>query len=64
MTAAAALVITPVVIAAATPLLPWVAFRAVDMALPLAAVVVALLAAIASARGAIASYGPEAVFRS
>lgn len=64
VTAGVALVITPLVIALTTPLLPWVAFRIGDMVLPLAAVIGALFAAVASARGAIASYGPEAVFRS
>ncbi len=63
LTTAAMLVLTPLMIALARPLLPWVAFVASDTLAPAAAMLIALIAAIASAGSAVRQYGPEAVFR-
>ena len=63
LTLAAMLVLTPVMILAAQPLLPWVSFVAADTLPPAIAMVIALIAAIASAGSAVRQYGPEAVFR-
>ena len=62
-TMAAMLALTPLMIALARPLLPWVKFVAADTLAPAAAMLLALVAAIASAGGAVRQYGPEAVFR-
>lgn len=59
-----ALLITPLAIWIAKPLLPWVGFRIVDMWLPLAAIVGAATTAILTSRQSLKSFGPEAVFRS
>ncbi len=63
LTTAAMLVLTPVMIIIARPLLPWVSFVAADTIAPVAAMLLALIAAIVSAGGAVRQYGPEAVFR-
>lgn len=63
LTLVAMLVLTPVMIAAAQPLLPWVAFVPGDTLVPAGAMLIALLAAIASAGSAVRQFGPEAVFR-
>ena len=63
LTLVAMLVLTPEMIAAAQPLLPWVAFVPGDTLVPAGAMLIALLAAIASAGSAVRQFGPEAVFR-
>lgn len=63
-TMAAALLVTPVMIALFRPLLPWVSFRPSDAIVPLLAVLASLLVALGAARRAIANYGPDIVFRS
>jgi putative ABC transport system permease protein len=63
LTLGAMLVLTPVMIAAAQPLLPWVAFVPGDTLVPAAAMLIALLGAIVSAGSAVRQFGPEAVFR-
>ena len=63
LTTAAMLVLTPVMIALAQPLLPWVSFVPGDTLVPAAAMLIALLGAIISAGSAVRQYGPEAVFR-
>lgn len=63
LTLGAMLVLTPVMIAAARPLLPWVTFVPGDTLVPAGAMLIALLAAIASAGSAVRQFGPEAVFR-
>ncbi|MGB7655348.1 MAG: hypothetical protein WBL74_07690 [Novosphingobium sp.] len=63
-TMAAALLVTPVMIALFRPLLPWVSFRPSDAVVPLLAVLASLLIALGAARRAIAAYGPDIVFRS
>ena len=63
LTLGAMLVLTPVMIAAAQPLLPWVAFVPGDTLVPAAAMLIALFGAIISAGSAVRQYGPEAVFR-
>lgn len=64
VTLVTAIVATPVIILLVQPLLPWVAFRLVDILPPAAAVVAALLIALLSARRAVASFAPDIVFRS
>lgn len=59
-----AFAITPIVTWLSRPLLPWVFFRAIDMWLPLLAILIALIVSILTSRKAISAYGPEAVFRS
>ena len=63
LTFAAMLVLTPLMIMAARPVLPWVSFVASDTIPPAIAMLLALIAAIASAGSAVRQYGPEAVFR-
>lgn len=58
-----AALVTPVMVLAFTPILPWVSFAMADLAAPLAGAVLALAAAILAARRAIAAFGPDAVFR-
>lgn len=64
VTIAASLLITPLVILSTQFMLPWVSFRLLDMAAPMAAILGAVLFAIMSSRRAVTAYGPEAVFRS
>lgn len=64
ITAAAAIIVTPLTIMATNFMLPWVAFRVADMVAPVAAILGALGFAVLSARRALSAYGPEAVFRS
>lgn len=64
VTAVATLAVTPFVILATKPMLPWVGFRIVDMAMPLLAVGAAIGVSVLSSRRAVRAYGPEAVFRS
>lgn len=59
----AMMVFTPLMIAAARPLLPWVFFVPADSLVPGLAVLAALGVAMASAGGAVRQFGPEAVFR-
>ena len=63
LTFAAMLALTPLLILAARPVLPWVSFVAADTLPPAFAMLLALIAAIASAGSAVRQYGPEAVFR-
>ncbi len=63
-TLVAALILTPIVLLIANPLLPWTAFEWEDIGFTLGATTVALLIAALSSRRAIAAYGPDAVFRS
>ncbi len=56
--------ITPLIVYAFQPLLPWTTFGAADLLAPVIGVAAAALIAMLSARGAIAAFGPEAVFRS
>lgn len=64
VTIGASLVMTPLVILSTNFMLPWVSFRLLDMLMPMAAILGAVLFAIISSRRALASYGPESVFRS
>jgi hypothetical protein len=64
VTAGAAIIVTPVAILSTNFMLPWVSFRLLDMAVPVAAIAGALLFAILSAQRAVSAYGPETVFRS
>lgn len=59
----AMMVFTPLMIAAARPLLPWVFFVPADALVPALAVLLSLGVAIVSAGGAVRQFGPEAVFR-
>lgn len=59
----AMMIFTPLMIAAARPLLPWVFFVPGDALNPALAVLAALGVAIASAGSAVRQFGPEAVFR-
>lgn len=63
VTLAAMMLLTPLMIAAARPLLPWVFFVPADALIPAAAVLFSLGVAIVGARGAVRQFGPEAVFR-
>ena len=63
LTFVAMLALTPLMILAAQPLLPWVSFVAADVLPPAIAMLLALVAAIVSAGNAVRQYGPEAVFR-
>lgn len=56
--------ITPVLVFAFNPILPWTRFAITDLAAPLTGVVVALGVSILAARRAISAFGPDAVFRS
>lgn len=62
-TLVAMMVFTPLMIAAARPLLPWVFFAPLDALVPALAVLLSLAVAIASAGSAVRQFGPEAVFR-
>ncbi len=63
-TLVAALILTPIMLMIANPLLPWTAFQIGDIGFTLAATAAALVIAALSSRRAIAAYGPDAVFRS
>jgi hypothetical protein len=63
-TLAGSVLITPLLVFAFNPLLPWTAFGAGDLLAPVLGVGAAAVIAMISARGAIAAFGPEAVFRS
>jgi len=56
--------VTPLMVVAFQPLLPWAAFSLTDLLAPLVGICVALAVAIVAARRAIAGLGPEIVFRS
>ena len=58
-----ALVVTPLLVLAFRPLLPWVAFTAGDLAAPLTGTAAALAATLLSVRGSLAAFAPDAVFR-
>lgn len=62
-TLAGAIVITPLMVLAFQPLLPWVSFAAADLMAPLTSITLALGIAMLSARGTLASFAPDAVFR-
>ena len=57
-------IITPLIVLAFKPLLPWAMFRAADLLAPLGGVALALVVAIIAAQKALVELGPEAVFRS
>jgi len=63
-TLVATIAVTPLLVFAFRPLLPWTAFGAGDLLAPVLGVAVAAAAAMLAARGAIASFAPDAVFRS
>lgn len=63
-TLVAMMIVTPLLILAMRPVLPWVAFVPGDAVVPALAVILALVFAIISAGGAVRQFGPEAVFRS
>lgn len=63
VTLLATMLLTPLMIAVARPLFPWVEFVAADALVPSAAVVIALAIAIGGAGKAVRQFGPEAVFR-
>lgn len=56
--------VTPRMVLAFQPLLPWASFSVTDLLAPLAGICVALAFAVVAARRAIAGLGPEIVFRS
>lgn len=58
-----ALVVTPLLVLGFRPLLPWVAFSAGDLAAPLMGTAAALVVTLLSARGSLANFAPDAVFR-
>lgn len=58
-----ALLVTPVMVFAFQPLLPWVAFTPADLAAPLAATLLSFAVALLSARTSLAGFAPDAVFR-
>lgn len=62
-TAAIVLTLAPLSIWLSRPFLPWVEFRWVDMVAPMLVVLVAVTIAILSARRAISTFDPAAVFR-
>jgi hypothetical protein len=64
VTLLASALVTPVLVLVFRPLLPWVTFGAGDLLIPLTGVCGAMLAAMVSARRAIADFGPDAIFRS
>lgn len=64
VTLAGTAVVTPLMVAAFQPVLPWTGFRLSDLAAPLAGVMLALGVSILAAQRAIAGFGPVAVFRS
>jgi hypothetical protein len=64
ITLAGTAIITPLMVLAFRPLLPWTGFQATDLFAPLLGVTAALGAAHLSARRALAAFGPDAVFRS
>lgn len=60
----AALLVTPLIVTAVQPLLPWVAFRAADILVPAAAIIGAMIVALLVARRSVADFAPDIVFRS
>ncbi|MFM5954471.1 MAG: hypothetical protein ACKOPE_09240 [Novosphingobium sp.] len=63
ITLASCVVITPLIVFAFSPLLPWTAFSAFDLVAPLLGILIALAAAMLSTRGALQAFAPDAVFR-
>ena len=59
----ASLVVTPLLVLAFQPMLPWVVFSASDLVAPLTGTAAALVMALLSARGSLAAFAPDAVFR-
>ena len=59
----AALVVTPLLVLGFQPMLPWVVFSASDLVAPLTGTAAALVMALLSARGSLAAFAPDAVFR-
>jgi len=64
VTMLSALIVTPFMILAFRPLLPWADFNLFDALVPLGAVIASLGVALIASRRSIAAFGPEAVFRS
>ena len=58
-----ATLVTPVMVLAFAPILPWVGFAFADLAAPLIGALLALVTAILAAQRAIKAFGPESVFR-
>jgi hypothetical protein len=56
--------VTPLIVFAFRPILPWTSFAVADLLAPLLGAGLALVAASVAARRAIAGFGPDAVFRS
>jgi hypothetical protein len=63
VTLTAMMLLTPLMIAVARPLFPWVFFVPADALIPALAVLASLGVAIVGARSAVRQFGPEAVFR-
>lgn len=63
VTLTAMMLLTPLMIAVARPLFPWVFFVPADALIPALAVLASLGLAIVGARSAVRQFGPEAVFR-
>ncbi|MFM5908067.1 MAG: hypothetical protein ACKOPO_10875 [Novosphingobium sp.] len=59
----AMMLLTPLMIAIARPLFPWVDFVPADALIPSGGVLVAVAVAMAAAAKAVRQFGPEAVFR-
>ncbi len=64
VTLASTALITPVIVLVFQPILPWTAFTLTDLFAPLLGVCAALSVSIIAARRAVASFAPDAVFRS
>lgn len=63
-TLAGSVAVTPLLVFAFRPVLPWTTFGAGDLLAPVLGVSVAAMVAMLAARGAIAAFAPDAVFRS
>lgn len=63
-TLAGAALVTPLIVLLFKPLLPWASFGVADLLAPVFGVAAALAVAIIGARSAVASFAPDAVFRS
>ena len=63
VTLAGTLIITPLLVLLFRPLLPWAVFSAGDLAAPLTGTALALAMTMLSARGSLAAFAPDAVFR-
>ncbi len=63
-TLAGSIAVTPLLVFVFRPVLPWTTFGAGDLLAPVVGVSVAAMVAMLAARGAIAAFAPDAVFRS